>query len=311
MEKHRTYQIDRRYFHFVGKPCWAHWAHSSSHSGSSWRDSRERACHPHWHCRTHGSSCRPGWTDLQQQQLHQPLVHGRAYRKSARRNGLLLYQLHTNRNSLVQDRGRRQCSKERQLQPWRLCHRARESVWRLYECNIRHPRVEHWQGRVETLTTSIYLGEIRDRFFFLFTKISEYYLDSNSASRKLIKLSNHGTDCFSQPAHRSRIYVGCSQLWHCSTSLHLSGAAQAAERRQGHGRRPCTHGCCSRYVGRCNQERALSPFFNSFCYGWQNPTCCRWNSFYWSYFSQHCKSFIDCYYSAQCNCWDVHCRTRS
>lgn len=106
--------------------------------------------------------------------------------------------------------------------------------------------------------------DIRDRFFFLFTKISEYYLDSNSASRKLIKLSNHGTDCFSQPAHRSRIYVGCSQLWHCSTSLHLSGAAQAAERRQGHGRRPCTHGCCSRYVGRCNQERALSPFFNSF-----------------------------------------------
>ena len=104
-------------------------------------------------------------------------------------------------------------------------------------------------------------------------KISEYYLDSNSASRKLIKLSNHGTDCFSQPAHRSRIYVGCSQLWHCSTSLHLSGAAQAAERRQGHGRRPCTHGCCSRYVGRCNQERALSPF--------------------------------------QCNYWDVHCRTRS
>lgn len=41
--------------------------------------------------------------------------------------------------------------------------------------------MEHWQGRVETLTTSIYLGEIRDRFFFLFTKISEYYLDSNSA----------------------------------------------------------------------------------------------------------------------------------
>ena len=119
MKKHRTYQIDRRYFHFVGKPCWAHWAHSSSHSGSSWRDSRERACHPHWHCRTHGSSCRPGWTDLQPQQLHQPLVHGRAYRKSARRNGLLLYQ-----------------------------------------------RVEHWQGRVETLTTWIYLGEIRDRFFF-------------------------------------------------------------------------------------------------------------------------------------------------
>lgn len=170
MKKHRTYQIDRRYFHFVGKPCWAHWAHSSSHSGSSWRDSRERACHPHWHCRTHGSSCRPGWTDLQPQQLHQPLVHGRAYRKSARRNGLLLYQLHTNRNSLVQDRGRRQCWKERQLQPWRLCHRARESVWRLYECNIRHPRVEHWQGRVETLTTSIYLGEIRDRFFFFLPK---------------------------------------------------------------------------------------------------------------------------------------------
>lgn len=116
--------------------------------------------------------------------------------------------------------------------------------------------MEHWQGRVETLTTSIYLGEIRDRFFFLFTKISEYYLDSNSASRKLIKLSNHGTDCFSQPAHRSRIYVGCSQLWHCSTSLHLSGAAQAAERRQGHGRRPCTHGCCSRYVGRWTQRVA-------------------------------------------------------
>lgn len=46
-----------------------------------------------------------------------PLVHGRAYRKSARRNGSLLYQLHTNRNSLVQDRGRRQCWKERQLQP--------------------------------------------------------------------------------------------------------------------------------------------------------------------------------------------------
>ena len=95
----------------------------------------------------------------------------------------------------------------------------------------REKAYKDWQGRVETLTTSIYLGEIRDRFFFLFTKISEYYLDSNSASRKLIKLSNHGTDCFSQPAHRSRIYVGCSQLWHCSTSLHLSGAAQAAERR--------------------------------------------------------------------------------
>lgn len=67
--------------------------------------------------------------------------------------------------------------------------------------------------------------------FFLSTKISEYYLDSNSASRKLIKLSNHGTDCFSQPAHRSRIYVGCSQLWHEQGSLHLSGATQAAERR--------------------------------------------------------------------------------
>jgi hypothetical protein len=40
----------------------------------------------------------------------------------------LLCQLHSNRNSLVQDRGRRQCWKERQLQPWRLCHRARESV---------------------------------------------------------------------------------------------------------------------------------------------------------------------------------------
>lgn len=32
------------------------------------------------------------------------------------------------------------------------------------------PRVEHWQGRVETLTTSIYLGEIRDRFFFFLLK---------------------------------------------------------------------------------------------------------------------------------------------
>ena len=49
----------------------------------------------------------------------------------------------------------------------------------------------------------------------------------------------------------------------------------------------------------------------AFCYGWQNSTCCRWNSFNRSYFSQHCKSFIDCYYSAQCNYWDVHCRTRS
>lgn len=78
---------------------------------------------------------------------------------------MLLYQLHTNRNSLVQDRGRCQSWKERQLQPWRLCHPAREKLWRLYECNIRHPRVEHWQGCVEMLTTSIYLGEIRDRFF--------------------------------------------------------------------------------------------------------------------------------------------------
>lgn len=34
-----------------------------------------------------------------------------------RRNGLLLCQLHSNRNSLVKDRGRRQCWKERQLQP--------------------------------------------------------------------------------------------------------------------------------------------------------------------------------------------------
>lgn len=138
-----------------------------------------------------------------------------------------------------------------------------------------------FRWKIEIFSSKIFLTKV----LFLETKASEYYLDSNSASRKLIKLSNHGTDCFSQPAHRSRIYVGCSQLWHCSTSLHLSGAAQAAERRQGHGRRPCTHGCCSRYVGRCNQERALSPFFNSFCYGWQNPTCCRWNSFYRSYFS--------------------------
>lgn len=133
-------------------------------------DSRERACHPHWHCRTHGSSCRPGWTDLQQQQLHQPLVHGRACSKSAWRHGSLLCQLHTNRNSLVQDRGRRQRWKERQLSAWRLCHPAREKLRRIYECNIRHPRVEHWQGRVETLTTSIYLGEIRDRFFFFLPK---------------------------------------------------------------------------------------------------------------------------------------------
>ena len=64
-----------------------------------------------------------------------------------------------------------------------------------------------------------------------FTKTSEYYLESNSASRKLIKLSNHGTDCFSQPAHWSRIDVGRSQLWHEQGSLHLSGATQAAERR--------------------------------------------------------------------------------
>lgn len=109
--------------------CWAHWAHSSSHSGSSWRDSRERACHPHWHCRTHGSSCRPGWTDLQQQQLYQPLVQRWAHRKSARGNGSLLCQLHSNRNSLVQDRGRCRSWKERQLQPWRLCHRAREKAY--------------------------------------------------------------------------------------------------------------------------------------------------------------------------------------
>lgn len=163
-------KIDRRYFHFVGKPCWAHWAHSSSHSGSSWRDSRERACHPHWHCRTHGSSCRPGWTDLQQQQLHQPLVHGRACSKSAWRHGSLLCQLHSNRNSLVQDRGRRQRWKEQQLSAWRLCHPAREKLRKIYECNIRHPRVEHWQGCVEILTTSIYLGEIRDRFFFFLPK---------------------------------------------------------------------------------------------------------------------------------------------
>lgn len=120
-----------------------------------------------------------------------------------------------------------------------------------------------FRWKIEIFSSKIFLTKV----LFLETKTSEYYLESNSVSRKLIKLSNHGTDCFSQPAHRSRIYVGCSQLWHCSTSLHLSGAAQAAERRQGHGRRPCTHGCCSRYVGRCNQERALSPFFNSFCYG--------------------------------------------
>lgn len=117
-----------------------------------------------------------------------------------------------------------------------------------------------FRWKIEIFSSKIFLTKV----LFLETKISEYYLDSNSASRKLIKLSNHGTDCFSQPAHRSRIYVGCSQLWHCSISLHLSGAAHPADRRQGHGRRPCTHGCCSRYMGRCNQERALSPFFNSF-----------------------------------------------
>lgn len=117
---------------------------------------------------------------------------------------------------------------------------------------------------VATSISSANPAELTEHIAALIQAHSEYYLDSNSASRKLIKLSNHGTDYFSQPAHRSRIYVGCSQLWHCSTSLHLSGAAQAAERRQGHGRRPCTHGCYSRYVGRCNQERALSPFFNSF-----------------------------------------------
>lgn len=47
---------------------------------------------------------------------------------------------------------------------------TREKLRRIYECNIRHPRVEHGQGRVETLTTSIYLGEIRDRFFFFLPK---------------------------------------------------------------------------------------------------------------------------------------------
>lgn len=82
-------------------------------------------------------------------------------------------------------------------------------------------------GKPKKISSKIFLTKV----LFLETKTSEYYLDSNSASRKLIKLSNHGTDCFSQPAHRSRIYVGCSQLWHCSTSLHLSGATQAAERR--------------------------------------------------------------------------------
>lgn len=84
-----------------------------------------------------------------------------------------------------------------------------------------------FRWKIEIFSSKIFLTKV----LFLETKTSEYYLESNSASRKLIKLSNHGTDCFSQPAHRSRIYVGCSQLWHCSTSLHLSGAAQAAERR--------------------------------------------------------------------------------
>lgn len=73
-----------------------------------------------------------------------------------------------------------------------------------------------WNGKSKIFSSKIFLTKV----LFLKTKTSEYYLDSNSASRKLIKLSNHGTDCFSQPAHRSRIYVGCSQLWHCSTSLH-------------------------------------------------------------------------------------------
>lgn len=82
-------------------------------------------------------------------------------------------------------------------------------------------------GKPKNFSSKIFLTKV----LFLKTKTSEYYLDSNSASRKLIKLSNHGTDCFSQPAHRSRIYVGCSQLWHEQGSLHLSGATQAAERR--------------------------------------------------------------------------------
>lgn len=82
-------------------------------------------------------------------------------------------------------------------------------------------------GKPKKFSSKIFLIKV----LFLETKTSEYYLDSNSASRKLIKLSNHGTDCFSQPAHRSRIDVGRSQLWHEQGSLHLSGATQAAERR--------------------------------------------------------------------------------
>lgn len=81
--------------------------------------------------------------------------------------------------------------------------------------------------KTEIFSSKIFLIKV----LFLKTKASEYYLESNSASRKLIKLSNRGTDCFSQPAHRSRIDVGRSQLWHCSASLHLSGATQTAERR--------------------------------------------------------------------------------
>ena len=144
----------------------------------------------------------------------------------------MLRLLHEDWFSLVQEWGGRNCWKELiQLQTWRLRHRASKNLRWFGVCHIRPRRVEYWRGHVETLTTSIYLGEIRDRFFFSFTKTSEYYLDSNSASRKLIKLSNHGTDCFSQPAHRSRIDVGRSQLWHEQGSLHLSGATQAAERR--------------------------------------------------------------------------------
>jgi len=151
-------------------------------------------------------------------------------------------------------------SLEKEICVWISCiHTNIVYIVYTYRYSIKTPP-GGFRWKIEIFSSKIFLTKV----LFLETKASEYYLDSNSASRKLIKLSNHGTDCFSQPAHRSRIYVGCSQLWHCSTSLHLSGAAQAAERRQGHGRRPCTHGCCSRYVGRCNQERALSPFFNSF-----------------------------------------------
>lgn len=82
-------------------------------------------------------------------------------------------------------------------------------------------------GKPKKFRVKIFLTKV----LFLETKTSEYYLESNSASRKLIKLSNHGTDCFSQPAHWSRIDVGRSQLWHEQGSLHLSGATQAAERR--------------------------------------------------------------------------------